>query len=124
MTVWSYPRCTVLGVHDGDTIRVDVDHGMAIWSRGITVRLAGLAARELKDPGGVAARDHLAGLLPVGATVQLDSAGWDKFGRLLGVVYLPGGGTAQERMIGDGYAAAWDGKGPQPQSPWPPRAAP
>jgi len=121
VTVWSYPLCTVLDVHDGDTVKVDIDHGMGIWSRGVLVRLVGVAARELRDPGGPEARDHLAGLLPVGAQVHVDSHGWDKYaGRILGVIFLPVGGTAQEEMVASGYAAVWkDGRGKQPQPPWP-----
>jgi len=120
VTVWSYPLCTVLDVHDGDTVKVDIDHGMGIWSRGVLVRLVGVAARELRDPGGPEARDYLRGLLPLGALVHVDSHGWDKYGgRISGTVFLPTGGTATERMVSDGYAAPWDGNGKQPQPPWP-----
>jgi endonuclease YncB( thermonuclease family) len=117
---WSYPACTVIDVHDGDTVKIDIDHGMGIWSRGVLLRLIGIAARELKDPGGVEARDHLRLFLPVGSVVAVTSFGWDKFGgRIVGTIHLPSGESAQARMIADLYAVAWDGKGRQPVPAWP-----
>lgn len=120
MTVWIYPRVVVVNVHDGDTIAVDIDYGRDTWARNAAVRLFGIAARELRAPGGKEARDHLAALLPVGTVTRVDSYGWDKYGgRIDALVWLPDGSSVQSRMISDGYAAAWDGRGVQPQPPWP-----
>ena len=119
-TQWEYPRCTVVNVHDGDTVKIDIDHGMGIWSRDVMLRLIGMAARELKDPGGPEARDHLRDLLPVGSVVTVRSYGWDKYGgRIVGELYLPSGEGARARMIADLYAVPWNGKGPQPRPVWP-----
>lgn len=121
MTTWTYPRCIVTGVHDGDTLSVDIDLGQEIWIRSRPVRLAGIAARELRLPGGKEARDHLAALLPVGTVVRVDSQGWDKYGgRIDGsIVRLPDGMDVSAAMVADGYAVDWDGKGAQPLPPWP-----
>lgn len=123
MTTWTYPACVVVGVHDGDTIEVDIDLGQDMWVRRRAVRLFGIAARELAAPGGREARDHLAGLLPLGASVEVYSTGWDKYaGRIDGRVTHADGDRLLDvgvEMIASGYAAPWNGSGKQPQPPWP-----
>lgn len=120
MTVWTYPACVVVGVHDGDTIEVDIDLGQDLWVRRRAVRVFGIAARELAAPGGREARDHLAGLLPLGTAVRVESIGWDKYGgRIDGRVLTPDGLDIGVKMIADGYAAPWNGSGRQPLPPWP-----
>jgi endonuclease YncB( thermonuclease family) len=107
-------------VHDGDTIKVDIDFGQDIWTRGRLVRLAGIACRELSEPGGKEARDALAELLPVQLMVHIDSTGWDKFGgRIDGLVFLPDGRTVQSWLLAEGWAVAWDARSKQPKPPWP-----
>ena len=119
MTVWHYPRCTVVNVHDADTAAVDVDLGMEMWVRHRAVRLAGIAARELSEPGGKEARDALATILPVGTLVEVMSTGWDKYaGRLDGVIYL-GGQDINQLLVDQGWAVPWDGRGTQPKPVWP-----
>lgn len=119
MSTWTYPRCIVVEVHDGDTIKVDIDLGQDMWVKGRAVRLAGVAARELKDPGGVEARDFLKGLLPTGTLVQIDSTGWDKYaGRIDGLVRTPAG-LVQDALVHAGHAAPWNGLGVQPKPAWP-----
>lgn len=99
---------------------MDIDYGRDTWALRAVVRLLGIAARELSAPGGREARDHLAALLPVGTVTRVDSHGWDKYGgRIDGMVWLPDGSSVASRMIADGYAVAWDGKGKQPLPPWP-----
>lgn len=120
MTVWTYPRCTVVDVHDGDTLSVDIDCGQDIWIRRRSVRLAGIAARELSEPGGKEARDFVRSWLPDGTEVCVESTGWDKYaGRIDGIVHLPDSWTVQQRLLDAGFAAVWDGKGAQPKPPWP-----
>lgn len=115
-----YPGSTVVEVIDGDTVRIEIDLGFNIaWT--VSVRLHGVAAREKRRPGGPEARDHLAGLIPAGTLVDVLSVRWDKYaGRVQGVLFhatrrFDVGAT----MIKDGYAAPWDGTGPQPEAPWP-----
>lgn len=117
---WIYPSCTVVDVHDGDTVRVDIDLGQDLWIMKRAVRLVGIACRELSDPGGPEARDALAELCPVGTRVRLDSRGWDKYaGRIDAVMYLPDQRTVQSVLIDEGWAAVWNGRGAQPKPPWP-----
>lgn len=117
---WLYPRCLVLSVYDGDTVRVDIDLGQDVWIRNRPVRLAGLAARELREPGGIAARDHLAALLPPGTRVSIESTGWDKYGgRITGRITLSDGRVLADLLVAAGYALPWNGRGAQPKPPWP-----
>jgi endonuclease YncB( thermonuclease family) len=119
LTHWTYPRCTVVAVHDGDTLSVDIDLGQDMWVKRRSVRLTGIAARELREPGGLEARDTLTGLA-LGANVLIDSIGWDKYGgRIDGLVYLADGSLVQMELIQRGFAIPWDGKGAQPKPPWP-----
>jgi endonuclease YncB( thermonuclease family) len=120
MTVWAYPRCYVVDVHDGDTIMVDIDLGQDMWIRRRSVRLIGIAARELREPGGKEARDFLASLLPTGTLVEIESQGWDKFaGRIDGTVFITPMQVVNNEMLRAGYAVPWDGRGSQPKPPWP-----
>ena len=122
---------TVTGVHDGDTVAVDIDLGFGVHTIQ-HVRLLGCNAIELAQPGGVEARDHLASLFGLTSTsvnnlahVVLRSVKVDKYGgRYDAAITLTnaGGGDLVTQLIADGWAAAWDGKGPKPVPPWP-RAA-
>jgi micrococcal nuclease len=114
----TYPA-TVTGVHDGDSISCLADLGWGVW-RAVTVRLAGINAQELAQPGGKEARDHLLGLMPIGTKVTLICLGVDKFGdRSDCLLTLPDGRDVAHQMVADGYAAAWTGQGPKPVPPWP-----
>lgn len=135
----AFPRiypCVVIAVTDGDTAKCFLDRGADDWFL-TAVRISGvdtgIAARERSDPGGLEARNHLAGLLmpmmpatPSQIFMSLyqgkcASMAWDKYaGRIIGALWPPGAlvdvGT---QMIRDGYAAPWDGRGTQPKPPWP-----
>jgi endonuclease YncB( thermonuclease family) len=118
----------VTAVHDGDTLTVRVDLGFDTW-RVQNVRLIGINARELSQPGGREARDHLAALVwpwsllvpangdPV--KVGLISVAYDKYGDRVDGDVLLNGELLSARMIRDGYAAPWDGRGKAPVPPWP-----
>lgn len=112
-------RAVVERVVDGDTVRLTVDLGFDTWHTGC-FRLLGLAARELDQPGGPEARDHLAELLPVGARVSVQSVKVDKYGgRYNAAVTLPGGTPLAGLLIDTGWAAPWSGRGVAPLPPWP-----
>jgi endonuclease YncB( thermonuclease family) len=126
VTSWTYPKCFVEGVYDCDTITVNMDLGQDMWVMRRSVRLVGVAARELREPGGIEARDALRGLLPIGSRVMVQSTGWDKYaGRIDGVVTHLGpldNGPAvnvNQLLVQLGWAVPWDGKGPQPKPAWP-----
>jgi endonuclease YncB( thermonuclease family) len=110
---------TVTSVYDGDTFTVMADCGFEVW-RVVDVRLNGCNAIELHSPGGAEARTHVLELMPVGTKITLTVSGWDKYGdRSDSLVTLPDGRDLTSTMVADGYAAAWDGKGPKPSPPWP-----
>ena len=53
----------LINVHDGDTVRCDIDLGFAVSLSNVSCRLLGINAPELKAPGGVEAKEHLIKLL-------------------------------------------------------------
>jgi endonuclease YncB( thermonuclease family) len=112
----------VLSVHDGDTCTVVVDLGFSVQYV-TAVRLLGCNAIELAEPGGKEARDNLAGLV-LDQAVYLHTVKPDKFGgRYDAQVTLPGDSDLATLLIAEGWAAAWDGKGPKPIPAWPRVAA-
>lgn len=118
MAVWIVPA-TVTRVVDGDTLEVGADLGWNLTLR-VSVRLAGINAIEHNMPGGREATQHLATIAPPGTTVTLTSLGMDKYGgRSDGRIVRGDGVDVAARMVTDGYAAVWDGKGPRPVPPWP-----
>ena len=105
----------VLTIIDGDTFTVRVaspPHGMRTTE---TVRVRGIDAPELADPGTAgaarAATDHLEVLL-AGGEVRLafDFRRRDRFDRLLAYVYLPDGRSVAAEMIGAGRARHYKDK--------------
>jgi micrococcal nuclease len=90
---------TISGVEviDGDTFRLET---------GETVRLIGIDAPELSQPGGVISREYLAHLIlgkPI--TLERGSEDRDNYHRLLRFVYI-GNLCINEEMIRQGYAEA------------------
>lgn len=119
-------NATVTRVIDGDTIEMVAEHGFFLRTGPIPVRLLGINARELKEPGGLEALAHLSGLLPAGTPVVLTTAKPDKYApRWLAHVEAPSIPDVAGHLIDTGWAAPWDGRGPRPLPPWPiPTAAP
>jgi len=108
----------VMAVHDGDTITINVDLGFNTWHL-CPFRLLGCNARELKDEGGLEAQINLS-LLLINKTVVVRSIKPDKYGeRYLASVMTPDGINIVDKLIKEGWAAAWDGKGIKPLPPWP-----
>lgn len=127
MTAYLSPftyNATVLSVHDGDTINVDVDHGFFVHQTPTPIRLLGCNAAELGTPGGDAAKANLEALLPAGTPVVLQTAKPDKFAPRwdAAVMYRGTDGRFRELvddLIAQGWAAEWNGKGTKPVPPWP-----
>ncbi|GAB6036802.1 thermonuclease family protein [Fundidesulfovibrio butyratiphilus] len=80
-------------VHDGDTLLVD----------GVKVRLYGIDAPELAQPGGEASRDHLRALVR-GGRVKVVFMDKDAYGRVVGRVFLPDGSDVCAEMVRTGHA--------------------
>lgn len=128
-------KATVVNLHDGDTIDVDIvlcptgkvrpghehDLGFGIWrtTRGTelrrqSVRLNGCNAPELATAEGKAALAYLETMLKDGDAVTLLSHGFDKYGRCLGNITLADGRDLTAAMIAANQAAPWNGEGPKP----------
>ncbi|MGD2249732.1 MAG: thermonuclease family protein [Candidatus Methanofastidiosia archaeon] len=88
---------TVLSVIDGDTFVIESEQ---------VVRLIGIDAPELSEPGGEAAKEYLSSLiLHQYITLVSGDTNKDAYGRLLRYVYT-GKTCINEKMIKDGYAEA------------------
>lgn len=74
-------------VVDGDTVRVDVDLGFYAHSKNVRLRFLRVFAPELRAAGGLAARDELMRLLPVGTRVRIATKKIDPYGRWLAEVW-------------------------------------
>lgn len=97
--------------HDGDTVKLTIDLGFGMHFASGPMRLAGINAPELKDAGGIEARDHLAAMISIDRPFLVNTVKdkRDKYGRVL-VVICPDGPenlSANDRMIGAGYARAY-----------------
>jgi micrococcal nuclease len=98
----------VTRVVDGDTIKVKSTAGE------VTIRLVGIDAPELShkkgEPGqpfSQQATKHLAGLV-LNKNVEIKEYGHDRYGRILGVVFL-GGKNINLEMVEAGFAEVYRG---------------
>lgn len=113
-------RARIVRVVDGDTVDLDVDLGFRVRHR-VRVRLLGINAPESAGPGASAAgKDAKAFLISrlgvAGLDVHLETHldATDKYGRLLGKIWLKGiDRTINEEMVALGYAKPYDGHGPR-----------
>lgn len=127
----SRPTAAVVAhVHDGDTLDVYLDLatkpliGIDLWAD-VPIRLAGCNARELAQPGGPEARDNLAALLPPGTQITVTVVHGDKYGsRRDAHIQLPDGSDLVQRLVAEGWVAAWDGIGGRPVPAWPRQSTP
>lgn len=115
-------RATLLEVHDGDSINVEVDHGFRRYEE-TSIRLLNLACRELSDPGGKEARDYVKTLITPGQLLSLTTAKPDKYsGRWDAAVTYQAGGVLRDLatdIIAAGFGLPWNGSGTQPKPAWP-----
>lgn len=110
----------VTGVHDADTVHVGVVDPLLSVPLVLAVRVAGVNARELSQPGGQEARAALAAELPVGTVVTLRGVRPDKYaGRVDSHLTTAAGVDVGRWLVEQGWAAPWDGTGPRPVPPWP-----
>lgn len=94
-------------VLDGDTVRVLVDLGYRVHYRA-TIRIVGINAPEVvgaRRAEGLAARDRVLELAPVGSPVVVWTTGPDKYGdRWVGSVVLPDGRSVGVVLLEEGLA--------------------
>lgn len=104
----------VIDVHDGDTITVRRSNGQAE-----RLRLYGIDAPELAQPGGTDAADHLRELLHDG-TAEVRTMDRDRYGRTVARIWTIDGQDVNEAMVTDGHAwfYAQYCKAPSPCAGW------
>ena len=128
---YSFPG-VVVRVKDGDTLVARVVVARAFhetWEQERVWRLNGCNARESRDPtgGGRAATANLQALLPPGTPITVHSIKVDPYtddqteaARYEASITLPDGTDLVQRLVADGWAAAWDGvTQPRPLPQWP-----
>ena len=91
----------VISVHDGDTLRCETVVG------NVSIRIRNIDAPELKQPGGIASRDYLRSYVKKGDSVDIDSYGRDKYGRVLGNVRASDGSDVATKQVMAGWAWAY-----------------
>lgn len=112
----------LVAVHDGDTLRLDVDLGFDIHHAALDVRLLGIDCPELKRPDGLGerARDFVVAWFaqhtgPYAIRTMKDRQ--EKYGRFLATVAAADGVDLAGALIVAGLAKPYDGRGPRPV--WP-----
>ena len=121
-------KCKLVKVVDGDTVDVDIDLGFGIWMKRERVRMMGIDTPESRTRDkvekvfGLAAKERLRELLPVGSTTvlktEIDKKGEDakgKFGRILGDFKVERWENhpperATDILIQEGYGVAYHGQ--------------
>lgn len=117
----------VVDHYDADTIYVELDLQLfGLFARKQSIRVLGMAARELREPGGKEARDALKARpgMTAGSPVVLTMVGYDKYGGRLDAVvtFRDEFGVSRDlasALIADHWAVPWNGIGSQPKPPWP-----
>ena len=109
-------RAQVVGVFDGDSVTLDIDLGLGIWSKGQKCRLAGIDTPELRGeerPDGLKAKLRLAELIlgkQVAVSTERDRTG--KYGRWLVTIWdLSDTGewiNINNLLVSEGYAEIYD----------------
>ncbi len=99
-------NCTVIRVHDGDTITVRWDER----DFDFPIRFADTAAPELNEDGGHETQAWLENIiLGEEVTIQVDPKRVEKWGRLLGAVIHQGIDVGQQEIM-MGFATTWENR--------------
>ena len=108
--MYQYKIKTIKKIVDGDTIDVDIDLGFGI-TLSHRVRLKGINAAETKTKDlaekekGIEAKEWLIKELSKEGEWIIETTKEDKYGRILGTLYLVGEPvTVNERMLNEGIA--------------------
>jgi micrococcal nuclease len=111
-------KVVVVSVHDGDTIRADIDLGFNMWLRNEPIRLARINAPELSStmPAGKASKLYLAGVIPPGTilTARTQKDKREKYGRVMADLFFENGDCVNDQMVQHNVAKYWDGNGQKP----------
>lgn len=96
----SLPNAIVISTGDGDTLRVNQG------GQSITVRFGCIDAPERKQPGGSESAQRLRQLLPHGQSVQLRQIDRDRYGRVVGELFL-NGRSLNLQLVQEGQAVVY-----------------
>jgi len=115
-------RATVRQVHDGDTLRLDVDLGFDIHHASLDVRLLGIDCPELGRPDGLGERARgfvVAWFAKHGTQCVIETVRdqTEKYGRYLATIVSADGADLIADLQAAGLAKPYDGHGPRPV--WP-----
>ena len=116
---YQYPSCSVVRVVDGDTVDLMINLGFELFTKK-RVRLYGIDAPEtrtrdlIEKKAGLKTKERLLQLI-LGhevdldrARVDLESHDWDKYGRVLGTLWV-GDLNVNRQLVVEGYAKEYDG---------------
>lgn len=111
---------TIHHIHDGDTaLTLLWDPLLQVYVL-VAVRLRGVQAPELSDPGGPEVRAAFADLAPAGTAVAVSDVGpYPRPGHVTGALRI-GGADVAGWLLEQRYAVPWNGRGAKPSVPWPP----
>lgn len=101
---------TLISIHDGDTLRLDVDLGFNLHNTNMDIRLYGLNAPELNtDAGKVALQFAKDWFVANGNTVILQSKKdkQEKYGRYLGIILASNGKSLNADLLSSGNAVPY-----------------
>ncbi len=102
----------VVRVYDGDTIKaVGYDIEIKVRLVGIDAPETSKGKRKAGQPFGRRAEKHLAALV-LNKVVDIKGYGFDRYGRILGEIYIDGKNVNLE-MVKTGYAQVYSGKPPR-----------
>ena len=109
----TYAKCVY--VYDGDTVHIVFKQPHSTECFKWIIRMNGIDTPEMKSKNAnekqaaVAARDFLRGLI-LDKIIIVECGDFDKYGRLLGEIYLEGNPVSlSKQMIENGHAKAYDG---------------
>lgn len=102
MTTWTVPG-RVTRVIDGDTLVCSLDLGWGVWKLDTRVRLAGINCPEMNTEEGRRAFEFTLSLALMGE-VTVVSKSLDKYGRVLGEVWLPDRRKLNDLLLEAGHA--------------------
>jgi micrococcal nuclease len=110
-TLYNY-RASVVGVYDGDSVTLDIDLGLGIWSKGQKCRLLGIDTPEIRGEErieGLKSKQRLCELIlgkQVAVETYRDRTG--KYGRWLVTIWdlddELGWVNINELLLSEGYA--------------------
>lgn len=111
----------IVSAYDADTVRANIDLGFDMWMMSAELRLNRINAPEIKGeqrPLGLASRNYMLRLMPVGTEVYIRTMKdeKEKWGRYLADIYPLGFDMycLNDRLVSEGFAKYYDGTGPKP----------